>query len=540
MAIVKQKQEATPVAKKNMKRKFVDKKASTDEVEANEKPEKVEKVKTEKPKKEKAAKAAKSDKTAQKADKASKPAKAAKADKNKEVVDADVDDESVTEKVKKAPKSINTKPTAADKNGLNLPVSKVKTVIDNYCINRESEEVLLKLKTLRNFVDDTKDFTFNWEDVPASTKDFIDGCYTDVCDRILAGTFKTFLKELSSKNQKEHKRYLKLKEEAIKAFETEKAKTNLFTDAKFNLTEFNRNFSSDFAAAIKKDEIDLNALTDMELFNACSTILSKNNIRFNVDVKTFITAFVEFIIKQLVVNGINNCIDEKKKIIQLKHALDTVRPEFELFPFIQNTNTYKHYVESGGEVEELSASDIVDDEDASDDENDLEDADEDEDAEAESNSGPKKVRKLHFRHFVDELCRSVRMEISNGDETALGEDGEQDPLKSKYNQVNISKKIKQFCSNVIIELSNTFGSVLKIEVLSRGIKTVNYATVCALVQSSHVLYGLDYQKTAAFIQDKYNKYNAAIAVNKVERAEKKVLSKKEKASVESAVVEETA
>lgn len=514
MAIVKQKQAATPVAKKNIKRKSVDKKASTDDTVVVEKVEKVKKDKVEK---------------SDKADKVKK----GKTEKNKDK-EVDADEEVVTEKVKKAPKSINTKPTAADKNGLNLPVSKVKTVIYNYCINRESVEVTSKLKALRNFAEDKKTFTFNWDDVPETLKVYIDECYADASERLLAGTFKTFLKELSSKNSKEHKRYQKLKEEAIKEFEVEKATTNLFTTSKFNLTDFNRNFSADFAAAIKKDEIDLNALTDMELFTACSTIICKNNIRFNVDVKTFVTAFVEFIIKQLVINGINNCIDEKKKIIQLKHALENIRPEFELFPFIQNTSTYKHYISSGGEVEELSAADIVDEE-TSDDEDDLEeevndDDEDDEGEEGDNTTDTKKARKLHFRHFVDELCRSVRMEISNDDETALNEDGVQDPLKSRYNQVNISKKIKQFCSNVIIELSNTFGSVLKVEVLTRNIKTVNYATVCALVQSSHILYGLDYEKTAAFIQDKYNKYNAAVAVNKVERAEKKVLSKKEKAS----------
>lgn len=494
MAIVKQKQAATPVAKKNIRRKSVDKKDSEESTEV------VDKVKKEKVKKDKA-------------EKSDKVAKVDKKNKDKEV-------EEVPEKVvKKTPKSINTKPTAADKNGLNIPVSKIKTVIDDYCINRDSSEFLVKLKELRNFSEDKKSFTFKWEDVPETLQEYINECHLDGEDRLLANTCKAFLKELSSKDQKEYKRYHKLKEEAIKAFEVERTRTNLFKDSKFNIIEFNTGFSSDFATAIENGRISLEKLTDMELYEACSTIIGKNNVRFNVDVKTFITAFIEFIVKQIVVNGINNCIDEKKKIIQLKHALDNIRPEFELFPFVQNTDTYKYYISSGGEVQELSASDIAEDA--------VSDGEVEDEDDEESASDSKKARKLHFRHFVDELCRSVRMEISNGDETALNEDGTVDPLKSKYNQVNISKKIKQFCSNIIIELSNTFGRVLKVEVLTRGIKTVNYSTVCALVQSSHILYGVDYHKTAEFIQDKYNKYNAAMAINKVERAEKKNLTKKE-------------
>ena len=171
-------------------------------------------------------------------------------------------------------------------------------------------------------------------------------------------------------------------------------------------------------------------------------------------------------------------------------------PEFTMFPFIASTNAYKKYVKQQ----------VVDtaDSEADDEEHEVEPAAESEDEDVSD-------RKLQFRYYVAELCRNVRMELSASDEVPY--------LESKFNQTSVSRLFKQFCSNVIIELLQTFGNVLKVEVSSRNVKTVNYSIIYSLLLCSHILHNLDATQTIEFIQQKYNLYNQFLTKRSNDRAD---------------------
>lgn len=408
------------------------------------------------------------------------------------------------EKIDKPPKKINVKPAIADIQGLNLSVAKARNIISNLCINKETTAALSELRELKESgalksddeeveESDSKKkkitkFTFSLEDVSESTLAYLDECQLHVKESLSLAYSRKQAKELSKEDRE---RYDELKKAAEAEFNALQKKTNLFSQDKFDLIGFNESYNSEFYDDMTSFNEDWKSLENEELYNYCIGSLNKSKIRFNSESMVFITALVEYIIKQLVTQGTLNCVSDGKKIIQLNHAVEHITRDFKAFPIISNTHVYKRYLK-GETSNESEADDSGDDEShVSDDDN--TDDDNDNDEKLDHND-----RKLQFKYYVTELCRNVRMEISKRDKSV------EDDTQSKYNQTSVSKDFKQFCSEAIIELLQIFGRVLKTEVITRDIKTVNYAIISALIHNVHTLYNLDSRDTISFIQEKYN------------------------------------
>jgi hypothetical protein len=471
MSTVRAKATETMPIKKTLKKKVVDK--SSDD--------KVEKIK-------------KSDA------KVSTDAKPKKESVKKETVKKESDDE-VVEKI---PKKINVKATLADICGLNLSVAKIKNIISSLCINKETFTALKEMKEHRVItsvtdVDEKKveEFTFSLEGLSQETLAYLDMCSVSLNENKGLLYSRKVTRDMSKEDAA---RYNEAKRIAVSAFQAEQKNGHLFQQFEFNLTAFNLKYDSKFYDAMPDYEAGWKTLVNKELYTHCVNLVNKNKVRFNSESKIFITAFVEFIVKQLVVHGTKSCIADKKKIIQLSHALDAPSAEFTMFPFISSTSAYKKYV----------SQQVVDAESETDDETEVEPTESEDDV---------SDRKLQFRYYVAELCRNVRMELSAQDETP--------DLESKFNQTSVSRLFKQFCSNVIIELLQTFGNILKVEVTSRGVKTVNYSTIGALLQTAHILHNIEFAPTIEFIQEKYNVYNQFLADRSLKREETPVAPKVE-------------
>lgn len=443
--------------------------------------------------------------------KAKKPVKDETSKKSKDVKESKKTDE-VKEVVEKAAKKINVKETIADTCGLNLSVAKVKNVISNHCINKEVIDAVTELKESR-IMHECKDpheegakvpleFTFALKNLSDKTLAYLDLCHEHV---MIENGLAFSRKFVNSLNKKEKDEYNTKKREASIEFQKSQKTTNLFNQDKFDLTAFNLKYNPKFYDKMDKTDSEWKKLKNEELYKYCSDLVNKSKVRFNSDSRIFITAFIEYIIKQLVINGTINCVNDNKKIIQLEHAINNIGPEFKLFPFIQSTTVYKkaQHIESEEESEE-------------------DDEEHEAEAEIESTADELEVidKKLQFKYYVGEICRQNRMELSKADESADNE------LKSKFNQTSVSKKFKQFCSDAIIELLKMFGNVLKTEVVTREVKTVNYAIVSALVYNSHTLHNLESKQTVEFVQEKYNIYNEYIQKKIDTRAETAPKAKK--------------
>jgi hypothetical protein len=499
MPVVKAKQPETNT-KKTLKKKVAEpEKKVVQKVAKKEEPEK--KVKKESKKKE-------TKKESKKESKSKKSETPAKKSKTKKDEDAEVVEKA--EKVEKPPKKINVEPTISDEQGVNLSPAKVKNIIADLCINAEIISALKELKAARIMHDCDKDgvagdkkkgkpadgFTLSVKDLTPETVAYFQKCHEEATEdnrhAYAQEVVKGFDSELKS-------RYTKEKQEAMNAFMESQKKDRLFLKSKFDLDAFNLEFNPDMYEGMEP-EVQWMKLKNEELYSYLSSIGNKQKVRFNAEAKIFITAFVEHIIGQLIVNGTKNCVNNKKKIIQLQHALDTILPDFELFPFVASCNSYRKYIAPEAE--------IVDDAEVQEDE---------EPEEEDENTDEKKpvARSIQFKYYVAETCRAKRMELSANDDSV------EDPLKSKYNQTSVSCVFKQFCSDVIVELLHIFGNVLKTEVMTRGVKTVNYDIISALIYNTHIIHNVPVDSTLKFIQSSYNKYNEYVATRQVERKAKK-------------------
>lgn len=397
------------------------------------------------------------------------------------------------EKVEKVQKKINVKPTIADTQGLNLSIAKVKNIISNLCINKEAIDATVDIKNnIREVNDEFFYEEFTLEKVSADTIAYLDVCQRNTMENCSQVHSRVVLKGY---NSKELEKYETSKQKAISNFNAEQKQSNLFNDEKFNIIEFNQNYNKNFYKDMKNYNPNWKNLEGKDLYDYCMYLVTKNKVRFNSESKIYITAFVEFIIKQLVINGTLNCIKDKKKIIQLEHAVSDIMPKFTMFPLIYTTRAYKEYsTSSQNSSEEDDAKSEAETE-----------IDEEDDEKLDTTN-----RKLQFKYYVAELCRNVRMELSVEDEA-----------NSKYNQTSVSKKFNQFCSDVIIELLQRFGKILKEEVVTRDVKTVNYSIITALVKIVHHCYNLDAKNTISFIQEKYNLHNTFLKERQDGRKEKK-------------------
>lgn len=401
----------------------------------------------------------------------------------------------------KAPKKINNKPTLSATCGLNLSVAKVKNIVSNLCVNKQTYYASKELKNHRAFVDEKEkkgDFTFSLEGLSKETLAYLEECWAHALENTRVAHSRKFVKALPKNKEKE---YSSKKRQALAEFHDSQKNDNLFGDQEFDLTAFNLSWDSKFYDDMEVE--DWKSYKDVELYEFCSNLVNKNKVRFNPEAKVFITAFVEYIIRQLVVNGTLNTVADKKKIIKLEHALDTSSPEFSerfpLFPFLVNLTVYKKYLET---------LDHESDEEEDDDDHESEDGfDDEESEEVEMNE-----RQLQFKYYVAELCRDVRMELAHYD------DGVESMNSSLYNHTSVSKDFKQFCSDAIVELLHIFGETLLSEVESRGVKTINYTIVRTLVQVSHKLYNLKSDDTVKFIQQCYNKNKVFLKERKEKRA----------------------
>lgn len=531
--------EASP-AKKTITRKS----AKKDVVEAGEKVEKVEKVKKVAEKADKVKKVAKKDAEAapakvvkaEKTEKVKKPkAESKKAkesvEKTKKVKETAENTDDV--KVEKVPKKINVKPTAADSVGLNLSVAKVKTIVSTKCINKEIAIASKEMENARVMHDcdgdgvvaaKDKKFTFSLDDLSEKTIEFLEKCQASITEAACLTHSRKFITALTTKKPADAKRYNEEKRDAVAEFQKSQKTDQLFKQVNFDLIAFNQEFDSEFYSKMSGFESTWKTLKNEELYKHCTNLVNKSKVRFNAESKVFLTAFAEYITKQLVINGTKNCINDGKKIIQLHHALNTISSEFAMFPFVASTNAYKAFLASEAKAAALAAAKKAKVDTESEDEDESED-------EAEKEKEVEGEKEHTFKYYVAEVCRDSRMGLSNNDDTV------EDPLLSKFNQTSVSKTFKQFCSDVIIELLQTFGRFLKTEVTTRGVKTVNYEIISSLVHNSHIIHNLDSTDTIQFIQEKYNMYNVYIKERHAANAEK--LKKGETADAEADSDEET-
>lgn len=234
--------------------------------------------------------------------------------------------------------------------------------------------------------------------------------------------------------------------------------------------EFDAHFYDDFTLKCKDMDNEWKQAIDL---------ISKLRVRFSANSKVLLTAFIEYLIRQIIANGVYCCMTDGKKIIKLRHALDTSKDDFEtrcpLFSLIYNLHVYREALPKI-KNEAYNAENLVEYDDS----------------------------QYHFRFYIIEICKDVkRRMLPDGGKTS------------------ISKDLKNFCSRVAIELIVRIGLMLHEEINMRNVKTVNDDLICSTIKNAHIMAGLRFDETMKFVTDRTDTYKTYMDTVREQRRKRK-------------------
>ena len=414
-------------------------------------------------------------------------------------------------------RKINEEPTLSNKAGLNISVARVKSIVDRGVLNRELSQAFDELTRVpRSLKEELESKGVpTWDDMSQDTKNVVARAQEQYFESQRREFERESMKKMSAE---ELKAYNATKKEAKSSHEQGvNASFNDDVDEGFDLFAFNKSYSKNFykdftpklpeLSAPKERETATKTVTkrkknkegkweevleeqyiplspDPEL-KRFADIVSKLKIRFSANVKILLSAFVELLVHQLAVNGTYSCIMDKKKIIKVANIIDPkhagVEERLPLNALIANLNTYKYYVQR---VEARLAAEASGEE-----------YDEDDAGDGQYS--------CNFNIYVGEIFRNARLQLSRG-EIDVGKVSKEN--REMFAQTSLSKGLKVFCSNVIIELLERVAMMLNTEVTSHGVKTVTAPMVRTVIKHIHDVCGADYEASRSFMREAATKY----------------------------------
>lgn len=374
-------------------------------------------------------------------------------------------------------RKINNKPVLSALAGINISPAKVKNIISNFILNKDMHAAYTEIKNAEprkiTKVVDGKTVEEDFEGTPlnALSKSTLD--YIEYANKIYDSN-KRFI---YTKNK-----VSKLSPDQRKLYNDQKNTAKLSKDA-FDLDKFNVSFDPDFYSDYDS-AVGSNKKTENKTeWRLALDNISKLKSRFSTNSRIILSALTECLIKQLVLNGTFSCVADNKKIIQLSHVLDTSKDgfneRFPLYPFITNLKSFKKassYIKSLDTEGKGLTIDF-------------------------SIEGLPIESQHQFKYYIGEICRDVRMQLC--DSSTVDEE-----TKSKYNYTSVSKDLKNFCSTIACEFLMKIGAMLKKEIDTRQIKTVNDIIINTVISHYHIVCDVDETQTYKFIDNVINKFNS--------------------------------
>jgi hypothetical protein len=231
----------------------------------------------------------------------------------------------------KSSKPLVTNPTTGDETGLNLSVPRVKTIIDDKCLNKRYSPVAKLIRTARGGVLKKKDGDVEIPQVP------IDELSEEVLSVLEEAKLeyvkgsrgkyeKQWLKDLSDSKPAKASKYREAKKLAKLKHESDMLQYVESEREEFDMNSFNIAYDKSFYSEF--DDSDLPTGKDKnggnwDVWQQSANCVSKMKVRFSADSKIYLTAFLEHIMCQLAYNGTINCFLSGNKIVKVKHVVDT-------------------------------------------------------------------------------------------------------------------------------------------------------------------------------------------------------------------------
>lgn len=398
-------------------------------------------------------------------------------------------------------RKINVKPVLSNTTGINISPAKVKNIVSNFVLNKDSHKALTELRSAmpRHITKEDKT-TETSKGTPISelsqeTRDYVQYA-TDCFEQ---SQKEDYLRSKVSKMDKDaNAKYIVARNKAKALYESTRKDTFLSESKHFDVEAFTRTYDTHFFDEYEKTKLTrINSEKSDEWKHAIDKITKLKN-RFSTNSRIYLSALVEYLIKQLAMNGTISCVADKKKIIQLSHILDTSKPGFEdrfsLYPLIVNLETFKQA--------QLYLKTELDTEKKSDSKSDEKPSKSEKNADLFHIDGISLEKQYQFRYYIGETCREVRMDLAN----RPSEDKDDEKANDIYNYTSVSKVFKNFCSTLVCEFLMRIGAMLKKEIETRGIKTVNDTVISTVISHYHIVCGIDEEPTVDFIRNAVTKY----------------------------------
>jgi hypothetical protein len=424
-----------------------------------------------------------------------------------------VKEKAVKEKVEKVVtnRKINSKPVLAKTTGINISPAKVKNIVSNFVLNKDAYTTIKELKNAmpRQITKtvDGKESVEDFKGIPVAqlskkSLDYI--AYATECFKKVQ--MEEYVKiKVSKMPEPQHKTYLANKAIEKEKFDKDEKNKFLYNNKTFDSELFNRNYDVKFYDDYNNQKkLSNEKNTDNEWKKAIDKVTKLKN-RFSTNSRVFLSALVEYLIKQIATNGTICCVADNKKIIQLSHILDTSKPgfaeRFSLYPLIVNLDTFKQAQSYLQKQESQKTADVavVESTDDTDDTDDTVVVKVDKNTDIFTLDGLTLDKQYQFRYYIGESCREIRMDLS----TETSDDGKDNTV---YNYTSVSKIFKNFCSTLVCEFLMRIGQMLEKEIDTRGIKTVNDIVIGTVISHYHIVCGVDENPTFDFIRSATSKY----------------------------------
>lgn len=163
--------------------------------------------------------------------------------------------------------------------------------------------------------------------------------------------------------------------------------------------------------------------------------VSKLRCRFSNDASVVLSSALDYVVQDLVRTAMINTRALGKAIIQVQHVVQGDFPSIGVYPLVRHLEVVQKALHTAEEVSE-------DDEKT--------DAPEDDDDEKNNST---------FEFYINLICKSVKAKLVAEDET--------------YQTIRISKHIRKFCSEVVIQLIERISPLVKLYAKTAKVKTVN-------------------------------------------------------------------
>ena len=236
----------------------------------------------------------------------------------------------------------------------------------------------------------------------------------------------------------------------------------------------------------KPNSTAVDPLSGKDQWSSALYMVNRLKNRFSDELHVAATIFIDYLVQQFSRVAIVNCRTvDKKARIYVKHILDNAN-QIELLPLVSHFKCYKTALKTHTLNMKNKANGTT--------ENDVEDEKE-----------KIKVKKHHFSYCVFGVCKQVIDDLNRENPNA------------GYDKILISSEYKAFMCELVDELVQSFGPILRQEIVSHDVKTVNVGTFYRVLSVLLNWHHIDFTNIKSYISDRIKRYDNYTTVRAEER-----------------------